>query len=90
VTGQAAPLLFDTVITNVPVPGVELTLDGASLREVYPFVPLAPRQALGIAVVTYRDSVHIGLQANGAAVPDIGSLRDAVVKSTAALCDLSD
>jgi WS/DGAT/MGAT family acyltransferase len=90
VTGQAAPLLFDTVVTNVPVPGVGLTLDGAALREVYPFVPLAPRQALGIAVVTYRDSVHIGLQANGAAVPDIGSLRDAVLKSTASLCDLSD
>lgn len=90
VTGQAAPLLFDTVVTNVPLPGLKLTLDGAALEEVYPFVPLAPRQALGIAVATYRDSVHIGLQANGAAVPDIGSLQDAVVKSTAVLCALSE
>lgn len=90
VTGQAGPLLFDTVVTNVPVPGVGLTLDGAELREVYPFVPLAPGQALGIAVVTYRDAVHVGLQANGAEVPDIGSLRDAVTKSTAALYALSD
>jgi WS/DGAT/MGAT family acyltransferase len=85
VTGQAAPLLFDTVITNVPLPGIKLTLDGASLTAVYPLVPLAPRQALGIAVAAYRNAVHIGLQANGAAVPDIGSLRDAVAKSTAAL-----
>jgi WS/DGAT/MGAT family acyltransferase len=84
-TGQAAPMLFDTVVTNVPLPGIKLALDGASLSEIYPFVPLAPRQALGIAVATYRNSIHIGLQANSAAVSDIGSLRDAVAKSTAAL-----
>jgi len=44
---------------------------------------------VGIAVATYRDSVHIGLQANGAAVPDVGSLRDAVLKSAARLLDAS-
>jgi WS/DGAT/MGAT family acyltransferase len=88
VTGQAAPLLFDTVVTNVPLPNLKLTLDGAALEEVYPFVPLAPRQMLGMAVATYRDSVHIGLHANGAAVPDVGSLQDDVLKSTAVLCSL--
>jgi WS/DGAT/MGAT family acyltransferase len=88
-TGQVAPLLFDTVVTNVPLPSLKLTFDGAPLDEVYPFVPLAPRQALGMAVAVYRDSAHIGLQANGTAVPDIGSLQDAVAKSTAVLCSLS-
>ncbi|HET6704448.1 WS/DGAT domain-containing protein, partial [Amycolatopsis sp.] len=87
--GQAAPMLFDLVITTVPLPPARLSLDGARLAEVYPFVPLAPRHAVGIAVATYRDSVHIGLQANGAAVPDVGSLRDAVLKSTARLLDAS-
>ncbi|WP_328442952.1 wax ester/triacylglycerol synthase family O-acyltransferase [Amycolatopsis sp. NBC_00438] len=87
--GQAAPLLFDLVITTVPVPPARLSIDGAALAEVYPFVPLAPRHAVGIAVATYRDSVHIGLQVNGEAVPDIGSLRDAVLKSTARLLDAS-
>jgi WS/DGAT/MGAT family acyltransferase len=83
--GLAAPLLFDLVVTTVPLPPARLALDGAPLAEVYPFVPLAPRHAVGIAVASYRDSVHIGLQANGAAVPDIGSLRDAVLKSAAGL-----
>lgn len=83
--GRAAPLLFDTVVTNVPLPGLPLSLAGARLREVYPFVPLAPHQALGIAVSTYRDTMHVGLQANAAAVPDVGSLADAVTKSLAAL-----
>jgi len=87
--GQAAPMLFDLVITTVPLPPARLSLDGARLAEVYPFVPLAPRHAVGIAVATYRDSVHIGLQANGAAVPDVGSLRDAVLKSAARLLDAS-
>ncbi|MEV5713288.1 wax ester/triacylglycerol synthase family O-acyltransferase [Amycolatopsis mediterranei] len=87
--GQAAPMLFDLVITTVPVPPARLSLDGARMAEVYPFVPLAPRHAVGIAVATYRDSVHIGLQANGAAVPDVGSLRDAVLKSAARLLDAS-
>ncbi|EHR52004.1 acyltransferase, WS/DGAT/MGAT [Saccharomonospora marina XMU15] len=83
--GRAAPLLFDTVVTNVPLPGLPLSLGGARLREVYPFVPLAPHQALGIAVSTYRDSLHVGLQANASAVPDVGSLADAVGKALAAL-----
>ncbi|MGW4060560.1 wax ester/triacylglycerol synthase family O-acyltransferase [Amycolatopsis sp. NPDC004747] len=87
--GQAAPMLFDLVVTTVPLPPARLSLDGARLAEVYPFVPLAPRHAVGIAVATYRDSVHIGLQANGAAVPDVGSLRDAVLKSAARLLDAS-
>ncbi|WAL69630.1 wax ester/triacylglycerol synthase family O-acyltransferase [Amycolatopsis cynarae] len=87
--GHAAGLLFDTVITNVPLPKLPLTLDGSPLREVYPLVPLAPRNALGIAAAVYHDSVHIGLQANGAAVTDTGSLRDAVVKSAAALYEQS-
>ncbi|WP_290052433.1 wax ester/triacylglycerol synthase family O-acyltransferase [Amycolatopsis solani] len=87
--GRAAPMLFDLVITTVPLPPARLSIDGARLAEVYPFVPLAPRHAVGIAVATYRDSVHVGLQANGEAVPDIGSLRDAVLKSTARLLDAS-
>jgi len=85
--GLAAPMLFDLVITTVPVPPARLGLGGARLSEVYPFVPLAPRHAVGIAVATYRDSIHIGLQVNGEAVPDVGSLRDAVLKSTARLLD---
>jgi diacylglycerol O-acyltransferase len=83
--GRAAPLLFDTVVTNVPLPGIAFTLDGARLRQVYPFVPLAPHHAIGIAVSGYRKSIHIGLQANSDAVGDLGSLTDAIGKSTAEL-----
>jgi len=89
VAGRAASVLFDTVITNVPLPKPALTLDGAPVREIYPFVPLAARQAVAIAAATYGDHVHIGLQLNGAAAADTGSLRDAVLKSAAALSQRS-
>jgi diacylglycerol O-acyltransferase len=83
--GAAAPLLFDTVVTNVPLPPVELTLDGAPLREVYPFAPLAAGHGLGVAISPYRDSVHIGLQADRDAVPDVDVLAACVTKAAATL-----
>ncbi len=83
--GAAASLLFDTVVTNVPLPPVELTLDGAPLREVYPFAPLAAGHGLGVAISPYRDSVHIGLQADRDAVPDVDVLAACVTKAAATL-----
>jgi len=85
----AATALFDAVITNVLVPGLPLSLDGARLSQIYPFVPLAPNHLIGIALSGYRDTVHLGLQANGAAVDDLGSFTDAITKSMAALTDIS-
>ncbi|EIF00042.1 wax ester/triacylglycerol synthase family O-acyltransferase [Saccharomonospora glauca] len=82
---HAAPVLFDTVITTVPLPGLPLSLDGAPLRETYPVVPLAPHQAVGFAVSTYRDGVHVGLNTGGDAVHQVGALADAVTKSMATL-----
>jgi diacylglycerol O-acyltransferase / wax synthase len=83
--GAAAPLLFDTVVTNVPLPPVPLTLGGAALREVYPFAPLAAGHGLGVAVSSYRDSVHIGLQVDRDAVPDVDVLAACLTKSAAVL-----
>lgn len=86
--GSAGNALFDTVITNVPLPGIPLSLDGAPLQASYPIVPLAPGQALGIAVSPHRESVHIGLHADAAAIPDLGALTDAIEKETARLHEL--
>lgn len=83
--GTAAQLLFDTVVTNVPLPPVPLTLGGAELREVYPFAPLATGHGLGVAVSAYRDSLHIGLQADRDAVPDLEVLAACLTKSAATL-----
>ncbi|HEX3786020.1 MAG TPA: wax ester/triacylglycerol synthase family O-acyltransferase [Pseudonocardiaceae bacterium] len=76
--GRAANLLFDTVITNLALPNVPLSFAGASLREIYPVLPIAYGHALGIALCSYQNSVHIGLHVNAAALPDVDQLRDAI------------
>lgn len=76
--GQCAPLLCDTVVTSVPLPSVPLTFDGADLREIYPVVPLAPGHALAVAFSQYRGTVHVGLHADGRALPDVDLLADAL------------
>jgi hypothetical protein len=87
--GIGAPLLFDTVVTTVPLPSVRLGIDGAPLVEIYPFGPLAPGHALGVAISPYRDAVHIGLQTDRDAVPDIDVLAHAISKSCTTLHELA-
>ncbi|MEV5976482.1 wax ester/triacylglycerol synthase family O-acyltransferase [Streptomyces sp. NPDC052114] len=77
---QAARLLFDVLVTSVPLPGIALRLGGCRLAEVYPFAPLAQGQSLAVAVSTYRGQVHFGLIADAAAVPDLELLAQSVLE----------
>ncbi|MGH3625253.1 MAG: wax ester/triacylglycerol synthase family O-acyltransferase [Sciscionella sp.] len=76
--GRHAALLFDTVVTNVPLPNMPLYFDGAELREIYPLVPLAYGHGLAVAFCTYRDIVHIGLHADAATLPDVDRLGEVI------------
>jgi diacylglycerol O-acyltransferase len=73
---------FNIVVTNVPGPQVPLYLLGHRLRALYPVMPLAARQALGIAVTSYDGTLGFGLLADYDAVPDIefvaGALRESI------------
>jgi len=80
-----APFLFDTVVTNVPLPNVVLHLAGAELRELYPIVPLPHGHALGVAVSTYRGAAHLALHADQQGLPDLSRLAEAVPAALAAL-----
>jgi WS/DGAT/MGAT family acyltransferase len=82
---HGAPLLFDTMITNVPIPARTLTLAGAQLQEVYPIAPLARGQALGIALTAYQGRVHVALHADRQALPNLHRLADAVPAALASL-----
>jgi diacylglycerol O-acyltransferase len=74
VVAQAARLLFDILVTSVPLPSLGLRLGGCPLTEVYPLAPLAHGQSVAVAVSTYRGGVHIGLVADALAVPDLDAL----------------
>ncbi|MEU9104163.1 wax ester/triacylglycerol synthase family O-acyltransferase [Streptomyces xanthophaeus] len=75
---QAARLLFDILVTSVPLPGLTFTLGGSRVREVYPLAPLARGQAVAVAVSTYKGTVHYGLVADAGSVPDLGDLAAAL------------
>lgn len=59
------------VVTNVPGASYTGYLLGARLLETYPLVPLAPRQALNVAVMSYDDFLHWGVNADYDAIPDV-------------------
>ncbi|MGW7055683.1 wax ester/triacylglycerol synthase family O-acyltransferase [Streptomyces sp. NPDC054887] len=78
--GSAARMLFDLLVTSVPLPRSTLSLGGSPLRAIYPMAPLARGQSLAVALTTYGGRVHAGLVADAKAVPDLdrltGSLAD--------------
>lgn len=75
---QAAALLFDLLLTSVPVPGRPLCLAGAELEEIYPLAPLAAGHGLGIAMSSYRGRAFVGLHADREALPDVDALAAAI------------
>ncbi|MEE1772312.1 wax ester/triacylglycerol synthase family O-acyltransferase [Streptomyces sp. JV185] len=72
--GNAARMLFDVLVTSVPLPRSALSLGGCPLRAVYPMAPLARGQALAVALSTYGGRVRVGLVADGKALPDLERL----------------
>jgi diacylglycerol O-acyltransferase / wax synthase len=68
---QARQPFFNLVVTNVPGPQFPLYLLGRRLQVLYPVVPLAQRQALGIAVMSYDGHLGFGLLGDYDALPDI-------------------
>jgi diacylglycerol O-acyltransferase / wax synthase len=71
---QARQRFFNLVVTNVPGPQFPLYVLGRRLEVLYPVVPLARRQALGIAVMSYDGHLGFGLLADYDALPDLESI----------------
>lgn len=73
---QARQRFFNLVVTNVPGPQFPLYVLGRRLQILYPVVPLAARQALGIAVMSYDGHLGFGLLGDYDALPDIEAIAD--------------
>jgi WS/DGAT/MGAT family acyltransferase len=52
---------FNLVVTNVPGPQFPLYLIGREMTAAFPMVPLAPGQALGVAIMSYNGAINFGL-----------------------------
>jgi hypothetical protein len=73
---QARQRMFNLVVTNVPGPQFPLYMLGRRLQAMYPMVPLASNQALGIAIMSYDGRLHFGLNADYDALPDVQDFAD--------------
>jgi WS/DGAT/MGAT family acyltransferase len=83
---QARQRFFNLVVTNVPGPQVELYLLGRRMLGLYPVVPLALKQALGIAIMSYNGRLGFGLLGDFDALPDLEEIAEQL---TGAIDDLA-
>jgi diacylglycerol O-acyltransferase len=67
---------FNLVVTNVPGPQFPLYLMGREMEDVIPMVPLAPNQALGVAIMSYNGRIDFGLVGDYDALYDLDDLAE--------------
>ena len=89
IAGQAARLqarqrFFNLVVTNIPGPQFPLYCLGREMEAVIPMVPLAKKQAVCFAIMSYNGGLNFGLTGDYDAMPDLdalaGDLDDAVTE----------
>jgi diacylglycerol O-acyltransferase len=68
--------MFNLVVTNVPGPQFPLYMMGHQLDGLFPMVPLAPNQALGIAIMSYNGTINFGLVGDFDLMSDLEELAD--------------
>jgi WS/DGAT/MGAT family acyltransferase len=62
---------FNLVVTNVPGPQFPLYIQGRELLDVFPMVPLAMNQRLGLALMSYNGAINFGLIGDYDSMPDL-------------------
>lgn len=72
---------ISTVTTNVPGPHMTLYALGRELEEILPYVPIADRVRIGVAIFSYRDVLTFGVTADYASCPDIDVLTTGITES---------
>jgi WS/DGAT/MGAT family acyltransferase len=77
---------FNTVCTNVPGPPVSLYVQGRRLETLVPLVPLAQGIGLAFAILSYTDTLTIGVTADPALVGDPAPLAECLLEAHEELC----
>jgi diacylglycerol O-acyltransferase len=78
---------FNLVVTNVPGPQFPLYMQGRELRDVFPMVPLATNQRLGIALMSYNGAINFGLIGDYDSMPDLEDFARDLAESLQELAD---
>jgi WS/DGAT/MGAT family acyltransferase len=78
-----------TVTTNVPGPRQTFYALGRELQQVLPYVPIADQVRLGVAMVSYRDDLVVGLTADYDTAADLDVLATGITRSLQELIALA-
>ncbi len=70
--------LMTTVVTNVPGPRGTLYCCGRRMLTTYPYVPIADRLRIGVAVTSYDGRLFFGVTGDAATATDLESLVDGI------------
>jgi hypothetical protein len=70
-----------TVTTNVPGPRQTLYALGRPAVAMLPYVPIADRVRIGVAMFSYRDTLTFGITGDYDTVPDLQVLADGIAAS---------
>ena len=76
---------ISTVTTNVPGPRQTLYCLGREAEQLLPYVPIADRVRIGIAIFSYRDALSFGVTGDHDSNPDLGVLVDGITESLSEL-----
>jgi WS/DGAT/MGAT family acyltransferase len=79
--------MFNLVVTNVPGPQFPLYMMGHKLEGLFPMVPLAPNQALGIAIMSYNGTINFGLVGDFDLMSDLDLLAEDLQASLGELAE---
>ena len=86
---MARQRFFNLVVTNVPGPQFPLYLLGRELIDLFPMVPLAQNQALGVAIMSYNGRINFGLVGDYDVMPDLDELAADLRASLAELAEVA-
>lgn len=78
-----------TVTTNVPGPPFPLFALGRRVLELHPFVPIADRLRVGVAITSYDGVLSFGVTTDARSVPDVDVLTVGIERALAELVSLA-
>jgi diacylglycerol O-acyltransferase len=79
------PPIYNVIVSNVPGPPMPLYLHGAELVAFYPHGPIFEGSGLNITVMSYQESVDIGVIACRESVHDVGQITEGFTAAIARL-----
>jgi WS/DGAT/MGAT family acyltransferase len=83
--GLSLGTLANLVATNVPGPRETRWLCGRRVEDLRPIVPIVDGIGLGLAVFSYDDWLHVGLNADATLLPDLEKLEHGIAEAFAEL-----